>query len=316
MHRHMPSLIWLTVLASPLSAQEPQCADGTTAPARAACNTMVDATRAFHPLAGMIVSGGNPVLGTANTLSGFGHLSATLRVNAIKASLPDPDSAAQSPVPSRFDGYFPAPVVEASAGLYAGRDGRGGLLSIDALASATLLPASRVEGMSVDPDAPRIGDIALGIGYGARIGILAGAFPIPTVSVSVMKRHVPRIRFGDVGAGDPADFATDLNALNVRVAAGMRVLFADVAAGIGVDRYTSTAVIRYRDGLITRTVTLDLKSTRQVLFANVGLALGLARLVGEMGYQTGTDQNFSTTFSDFDPKAGHVFWGAGFRLDF
>ncbi|MGH7671567.1 MAG: hypothetical protein ACREMC_01610 [Gemmatimonadales bacterium] len=315
MHRQMPSLILLTVLASPLSAQEPQCAIGT-AQARAACNTMVDATRAFHPLAGMIVSGGNPVLGTAATLSGFGHLSATLRANAIKASLPNPDSAAQTPVPSSFDGYFPAPVVEASAGLYAGQDGRGGFLAIDALASATLLPASRVEGMSVDPGAPRIGDIALGIGYGARVGILAGAFPIPTVSVSVMKRHVPRIQFGDVGAGDLADFATDLNATNWRAAAGLRVLFADVAAGIGVDRYTSTAAIRYRDGLTTRTVTLDLKDTRQVLFANVGLALGLARLVGEVGYQTGTDRTFSTSFSDFDPTAGHVFWGAGFRLDF
>jgi hypothetical protein len=314
--RNTLPLIVLAALASPLAAQEPQCATGSTAQAQAACNTMVDATRAFHPLAGMIVSGGNPVLGTAATLSGFGHLSATLRANAIKASLPNPDSAAQSPVPSSFDGYFPAPVVEASAGLYAGRDGRGGLLAIDALASATLLPASRVEGMSVDPDAPRIGDIALGIGYGARIGILAGAFPIPTVSVSVMKRHVPRIQFGDVEAGDPADFATDLNATNVRVAAGMRVLFADVAAGIGVDRYTSTAVIRYQDLAGPQTVRLSLENTRQVLFANVGLALGLARLVGEVGYQTGTDQNFSTTFSDFDPKAGHVFWGAGFRLDF
>lgn len=315
MHSCKPTLVWLAVLASPLAAQEPQCQNANP-DAQAACNTMVDATRAFHPLAGMIVSGGNPVLGTAATLSGFGHLSATLRVNAIKASLPNPDSAAQSPVPSSFDGYFPAPVVEASAGLYAGQDGRGGLFAIDALASATLLPASRVEGMSVDPGAPRIGDIALGLGYGARIGILAGAFPIPSVSVSVMKRHVPRIQFGDVGAGDPADFATDLNATNLRVAAGMRVLFADVAAGIGVDRYTSSAVIRYQDLTGTRTVPLPLKSTRQVLFANVGLALGLARLVGEVGYQTGTDQNFSTTFSDFDPKAGHVFWGTGFRLDF
>ena len=35
-----------------------------------------------------------------------------------------------------------------------------------------------------------------------------------------------------------------------------------------------------------------------------------------LGYQTGTDQSFSTTFSDFDPKAGHVFWGAGLRINF
>src|SRR5437773_3409650 len=148
-----------------LSAQEPQC-QNVNPQAQAACNTMVDATKAFHPLAGMIVSGGNPVLGTAGTLGGFGHVSATLRVNAIKASLPNPDSAARNPVPSSFNGYLPAPVIDAAVGLHGGQG--GGLLSIDGLASAVLLPASRVRGMSVDPGAPKVGDVALGLGYGAR----------------------------------------------------------------------------------------------------------------------------------------------------
>ncbi len=313
MPSYLTSLVVLTVVALPLAAQEPQC-QNPNPQAQAACNTMVDATKAFHPLAGLIVSGGNPVLGTASSLGGFGHVSATLRVNAIKASLPNPDSAARNPVPSSFSGYFPAPVIETAFGLYRGQ--RGGLLSIDGLASAVLLPASRVQGMSVDPGAPKIGDIALGIGYGVRIGLLRGSFPVPAVSVSVMKRHVPRIQFGNVSANDPADFATDLNATNWRATAGMRVLFADVAAGIGVDHYTSAAIIHYRDGLFIRTVTLDLANTREVLFANAGLTMGPVKFVTELGYQTGTDQGFSTTFSDFDPKAGHVFWGAGLRLNF
>ena len=314
MHSYKPTLVWLAVLAAPIAAQEPQCQSGSTPSARTACNTMVDATKVFHPLAGLLVSGGNPVLGTAATRGKFGHLSATLRVNAIKASLPNPDSAAQNPVPSSFDGYFPAPMIEAAVGLYGGQG--GGLLSIDGLASAVLLPASRVPGMSVDPGAPKIGDVALGIGYGVRIGVVRGSFPVPAVSVSVMKRHVPRIQFGDVTASDPADFATDLNATNWRAVAGMRVLFADVAAGIGIDHYTSTAIIHYQDITGIQTVTLDLKNTRQVLFADAGLTTGLVKLVAELGYQTGTDQRFSTNFSDFDPKAGHVFWGAGLRIGF
>jgi hypothetical protein len=314
MHRYMPLLIVAALLARPVAAQDP-CGGATTPQVHAACTTMVDATRAFHPLAGMIVSGGNPVLGTAGTIGGFGHLSATVRVNAIKASLPNPDSAARSPVPSSFDGYLPAPVIEASVGLYGGQGGGGGLLSIDGLASATLLPASRVRGMSVDADAPKIGDVALGIGYGLRVGLLHGTFPIPAVSASVMKRHLPRVQFGDVTAGDPADFATDFDATSWRVVAGMRFMFADVAAGIGVDRYASTATIHYQD-LTVQTVTLDLKNTRQILFADAGVTLGLAKFIVELGYQTGTDQSFSTTFSDFDPKAGHVFWGAGFRVNF
>ncbi|HEY3279794.1 MAG TPA: hypothetical protein VGJ83_04720 [Gemmatimonadales bacterium] len=310
------SLPLLVVLVQPLASQD-RCQDATTLQVQAACLTMVDAAKAFHPLAGMIVSGGNPVLGTAATLGGFGHLGATLRVNAIKASLPNPDSAAQNPVPSSFDGYFPAPVVEASVGLYGGQGGRGGLLSIDGLASATLLPASRVRGMSVDPDAPSIGDVALGIGYGVRVGILGGSFPVPALSVSVMKRHLPRVQFGDMPGGDPADFSTDFHATNWRAVAGFRVLFADVAAGLGVDHYTASAVIRFRDPpLLPKTVRLDLADTRQVLFTNVGLTMGLAKFVFELGYQTGTDQSFSTIFSDFDPKAGHVFWGTGFRFNF
>jgi len=313
MKRYMMSLVLLSTVAAPVAAQEPQC-QSINAQAQAACNTMVDATKAFHPLAGMIVSGGNPVLGSAGTLGGFGHVSATIRVNAIKASLPNPDSAAQNPVPSSFNGYLPAPVVEAAVGLYRGKD--GGLLSIDGLASAVLLPASRVQGMSVDPNAPKIGDVALGLGYGVRIGVLRGTFPVPSVSVSVMKRHLPRVQFGDVAGGDPADFATDFDATNWRATAGMRVLFADVAVGVGIDHYTSAATIHYTDGLTTHTVTLDLANTREVLFADAGLTTGLVKLVAELGYQTGTDQSFATTFSGFDPKAGHVFWGAGLRFNF
>jgi hypothetical protein len=313
MKPYMPVLVLLTVVALPAAAQEPQC-QSFNAQAQAACNTMVDATKAFHPLAGMILSGGNPVLGSAGTLGGFGHVSATLRINAIKASLPNPDSAAQNPVPSSFDGYLPAPVVEAAIGLYRGSG--GGLLSIDGLASAVLLPTTRVQGMSVDPDAPKIGDVALGLGYGVRIGVLRGAFPVPSVSVSVMKRHLPRVQFGDVAGGDPADFATDFDAINWRVVAGMRVLFADVAAGVGIDHYTSAATIHFFDGVTTHTVTLDLANTREVLFANAGLTMGFVKFVAELGYQTGTDQSFATTFSDFDPKAGHVFWGAGLRINF
>ena len=316
MKSYISSFVLLTVVAVPVAAQEPQC-QNVNAQAQAACNTMVDATKAFHPLAGMIVSGGNPVLGTAGTLGGFGHVSATVRVNAIKASLPNPDSAAQSPVPSSFNGYFPAPVFEAAVGLYGGQG--GGLLSIDGLASAVLLPASRVRGMSVDPGAPKVGDVALGIGYGARIGLLKGSFPIPSVSVSVMKRHVPRVQFGKVTGlpgGDPADFSTDFDATNWRAVAGTRVLFADVAAGLGIDHYKSAATIHYFDGVTVHPVTLALANTREVLFADAGLTMGPVKFVAELGYQTGTDQSFATTFSDFDPKAGHVFWGTGLRINF
>src|SRR3989441_8517876 len=87
----------IAFVARSIAAQEPQCSMANPS-ATSACNAAVDAMRAFHPLAGMIVSGGNPVLGTAGSLGGIGHLTVTARVNAITASLPNPDSASQSQI--------------------------------------------------------------------------------------------------------------------------------------------------------------------------------------------------------------------------
>ena len=67
--RHIVSLLAIMLGASSLAAQgDPQCALPDPN-ATAACNTAVDAIRAFHPLAGMIVSGGNPGLGTTGSLA-------------------------------------------------------------------------------------------------------------------------------------------------------------------------------------------------------------------------------------------------------
>ncbi|MGH7547209.1 MAG: hypothetical protein ACREMM_03435 [Gemmatimonadales bacterium] len=308
-------------LAAPLAAQEPQCTTISPA-ATSACNTAVDAVKAFHPLAGMIVSGGNPVLGTAGGLGGLGHVSVTTRVNVIKASLPDPDAASQSSVPSSFDGAVPAPIVEAAFGLARGMT--GGLLSVDALGSAVLLPTGVVSELSVDSGAPRVGSVALGIGYGVRVGLLRGGFPVPSLSLSYMRRTLPRIQYGTLGptfsTGNQFQFDTDLKADNYRVAASWRFVLVDLAAGFGVDHYTSTAHIRFHDDPVnptnTRTVTIKPSNTRQVLFLNAGLGFGAAKLIAELGYQTGKDQKLSTNFSDFDPKAGHGFGGIGFRFGF
>src|SRR3989442_6313021 len=178
----------MAFVARSIAAQEPQCSMANPS-ATSACNTAVDAMRAFHPLAGMIVSGGNPVLGTSGSLGGIGHLTVTARVNAITASLPNPDSASQSRVPSSFHGAVPAPLVEAAVGL--GR-GRGGLLAGDAVGSPVVLPTGRVSGLSVDSNAAHIRGAAPGLGSGARVGLLGGSFPIPAASGRRRRRTPPR----------------------------------------------------------------------------------------------------------------------------
>ncbi|HVH66464.1 MAG TPA: hypothetical protein VM716_01205 [Gemmatimonadales bacterium] len=305
-----------------LFAQEPQCNIPLSADATAACNTAVDAVRAFSPLAGMIIDGGNPVLGSAGALGGFGHVRLTARVNAIKAALPDPTATNQSPVPSSFHGAVPAPMVEGAIGVVRGM--AGGLLSVDFLGSALILPTG-INNLTVESNAAHIGQAALGVGYGARVGVLRGSFPIPAVSVSWMHRSLPRLRYGALGpafgSGDRFEFNMDLDADSYRAVAGWKFVLVDLAAGIGVDHYTSTNTnIRFYDNPASptsvRTVVINPANTRALVFVNGGLSLAAVKLVGEVGLQAGKDQSYVTQFANFDPKAAHVFGGIGVRFGF
>ena len=320
--RHFVSVLAVMLCVTSLAAQDPQCDIPLSAQATAACNTAVDGVRAFYPLAGMIVNGGNPVLGTGRTLGGLGHVALTARVNAIKAALPDPTAASQTTVPSSFNGAVPAPMVEGAVGLVKGLG--GGLLSVDVLGSALILPTG-IQDLSVDSNASHISDAALGIGYGARVGVLNGGFPVPAVSVSWMHRTVPRLRYGTLGpsfgTGDQFEFTMDLAADSYRAVAGWKFVLVDLAAGIGVDRYESRDTnIRFHDDPTTplhvRTVVINPTNTRALVFVDGGLSLAMVKLVGEVGLQAGKDQGYFTQFSGFDPKAAHVFGGLGVRFGF
>src|SRR5213594_798261 len=134
---------------------------------------------------------------------------------------PRPDGRNQSPVPSSFNGAVPAPMVEGALGLFKGVG--GGLLAVDLLGSALILPTG-IQHLTVDSNATHISDAALGLGFGARVGVLKGAFPIPSVSVSWMHRSLPRLRYGTLGptfgSGDRFEFTMDLDADSYRAVAG------------------------------------------------------------------------------------------------
>ncbi len=293
------------------SAQQDHCSAFAGSAARI-CDAAVDGTRAFHPVAGLLVSGGNPVLGTASTLGGLGHFSVTARANAADVILPDPGydgSAAE--VPSSEELYAPVPLLEAAAGVFEGLP--SGLLSVDVLGSAQLLPTNQIDHLAVDSDARRIGDVALGFGYGLRVGLLRDEGPLPAVSVSAMRRNIPRIAYGDLEGGDAFRYGVDLQATNLRLVASKQLAALQLAAGIGWDRYTGDAEIELRDGSGAE-VHVDLEAKRSLAFLNVGLDLAAVTLVGELGYQSGREQELTTDFEDFDTSSGRVFAGLGLRL--
>jgi len=318
--RRIVMVLVMIVGAAPLAAQEPQCAS-TNNFVQASCQAAVDGIRAFYPLAGMVVTGGNPVIGTARSLGGLGHFALTARVNAIKAALPDPTATNQTPVPTSFNGAVPAPVIEGAVGLTKGL--AGGLLAVDVLGSALILPTG-IDNLTVDANATKFLDAALGIGYGLRVGVLNGAFPVPAVSVSWMHRTVPRLRYGTIGpiigTGDEFEFTMDLTGDSYRAIAGWKLAAVDLAAGIGVDRYRSRDTnIRFHNAVTPTsvdTVVINPTNTRALVFVNGGLSLAAVKLVGEIGLQAGKDQEYVTQFQDFDPKAAHAFGGIGIRFGF
>jgi hypothetical protein len=309
--------LFLVAAALPLRAQAPECTPYVSS-AQRVCEAAVDGTRAFHPVIGVLISGGNPTIGSAAALGGLGHASLTVRANAVEVVLPDLSyngSTAVVPAGDKF--WAPAPLVEGALGIYKGVG--TGLLAVDFLASAQLLPTNQIDNLTVDAGARKVGDIAVGLGYGARIGLLREMGPLPAVSVSIMRRDIPQITYGDVPAGDRYSYGVDLHATNLRLVASKHLLVFDLAGGFGWDKYTGDAVIQFRDpitGIPQPSVAVELDNSRVLTFLNAGMSMSVVRLTAEVGYQGGKDQNLSTQFEDFDTTKGKFFAGLGLRVGF
>jgi len=309
--------LFLLASASPVFAQTPECA-GYVSNAQRVCAAAVDGTRAFHPVIGVLISGGNPTIGSAAALGGLGHASITLRANAVELVLPELAYDGSSTAVAAGDKFWaPAPLLEGALGVYKGMG--SGLLAVDLLGSAQLLPTDQIDNMTVDAGARKIGDLAVGLGYGARVGLLREMGPLPAVSVSVMRRDIPQINYGDVSDGDRYSYGVDLHATNLRLVASKKLLVFDLAGGLGWDKYTGDAVIRFRDpvsGITQPAVPVELENTRVLGFLNAGMSLSVMRLTAEVGYQGGQDQELTTEFEDFDTTKGKFFAGLGLRVGF
>ncbi|HEY9015404.1 MAG TPA: hypothetical protein VIM84_10105, partial [Gemmatimonadales bacterium] len=158
-----------------------------------------------------------------------------------------------------------------------------------------------------------------GLGYGARVGLVRGLGPLPDVSVSVMRREIPTISYGNVPAGDRYSYGVNLTATNLRLIASKQVAVLDMAAGLGWDKYSGNAIIQFRDPLtnaVQPNVPVELDNTRVLGFVNAGFNLSMVRLTGEVRYQGGKDQSLSTDFEDFDTTTGKFFAGLGLRVGF
>lgn len=298
---------------APLAAQYSQCGSGGIIPMAQGCQVAVDAARAFQPLAGIVVSGGATLLGG---MLGAGHFSIATRVNGVGASIPDANSVTTGSIRSIYSGLIPAPIVEAGVGVWR---------RLDLFGSTLLLPIGLVSGLTVGPKAPHAGGVALGLGLGARFTVLQPALPLPTVTISAARRWMPELRYGDppdTTQQNRYQFSANLQATNARIQAGWRFGLWDAALGLGLDHYHSRVRASGHETSLSPgaftwdTGPFDVATTRAVIFLDGGIRLARLQLAGEAGFVGGTSQTFHTTFTDFDPTAGHLFGGVGLRVGF
>ena len=314
----IPATAALVLAAAPLGAQNAQCSSLSTADnSRQTCNAAIDLTRAYHPIAGLLISGGNPLLGSDASMGGLGKFAFSLRANATHVVVPELTVDGNNNVAQSDEILAPAPLIEGAVGLFRGLP--NGMLSLDFLGSLQLVPNEKlVDDLRVDADAPRVGPVSLGLGYGGRLGLFGGSGILPGVSVSVMRRSIPAVGFGMMTAGDDIAADVNLHATNIRVVASKRWAVFTLAAGAGWSRYTGDAIASYRGSPagVPQTVSLHLDQRRKVIFADAGLDFRFLRIVGEIGRQAGRDQQLVTNFQGFDDTKGTTFYSAALRFGF
>jgi hypothetical protein len=313
-------ILSLALLALPgvaAAQSNPECTPySASAQAENLCNASVDATRYFHPLMGLAISGGNPVVGSFRTLGGLGHISIGLRATAFEATVPDLSyDGSTATVPEGETIPLGAPTVDVGIGLFNGLS--SGLLSVDLLGSIVAVP-NNIDDLQVDPDASTLGDFAYKVGYGARIGILRGGFPVPSIAVSYMKREIPQVQFGDVGGGDEYSYRIGVESTSLRATAGWRLALFEFGVGLGRDSYSGDAQVQFQHPITaaTETINISLDESRTTLFADVGLNMGPLKLAGEVGLQTANDLNTASDFEGIDVNEGLKYASVGLRLSF
>ncbi|MEP6574498.1 MAG: hypothetical protein ABJD11_17485 [Gemmatimonadota bacterium] len=319
MRRMRLAFVTLLFPFAPLAAQNAQCAPYSAINQEYnVCNAAIDGAVIFHPVVGLMVSGGSPVIGSSRTLGGLGHVSITARVNASQLNLPDLKyDGTTTTVASHQKSWVGAPIVEVALGIFKGLP--GGLLSIDALGSATLLPTKAIDNLSVDSSARHIGSLALGLGYGARVGITNGRSIIPSISVSAMHRDVPTVTYGNVSGTDNYSYSLNLHATNLRVMAGYKLAVLNVSAGLGWDKYTGTGKISFVDPITSvpqGPLPVKPDQSRTLAMADAAIDLPIIKIAAEVGYQFGKAQTLATTFQGNSPADGRLFVGAGLRIAF
>lgn len=333
MMKRVYAVIFAAAFASPLAAQSTDCpAGGYIAPGvpdrqkatQDACQQAQDLFQLMAPQLGLALTGGNATLGQGGTMGGLGHFSVGIRANVLAGTIPVFDTISTS-----YNGrvqrssyqtrnqILGLPAVDASIGIFKGLPlGVTNVGGVDLLLSATYIPKVNSNNVMIEPDNP------LKVGYGVRVGLLQESLIMPGVSVTFLKRDLPRTTITGLESGDSL-IVRDLDVKTTawRVVASKSLIVVNIAAGVGQDKYdastTAQAVVSTSPigGAQSDAIALSQTLTRTNYFADLTMNLFVAKLIAEVGMASG---GTVTTYNTFDsaPDKSRLYGSLGFRVGF
>jgi hypothetical protein len=255
------------------------------------CNLLVQSLDILQPPLGLAMSGGNPVPGTASTLGlrlgSIPRLSLGGRLTLVGVDLPQILHNNQR---GEIGFTLPGLSLDAAVGLLPGSSPlptMGGVASVDVLASIGILPLPTGAGFASGSP--------FSWAVGLRGGIFRESFTLPGISISAMYRHLGRSTFGDPNLIDTDGFLNlSVSSLSLRGAVSKRIVGFGLTAGAGYDRYSSNGRFGFAspDTVGPSEFRLGfsrLRNNRTSLFGNLSYTLLILHLVGEIGWQQGTD---------------------------
>ena len=281
------------------------------------CRDAVASAQLLQPELGLLLTGGNPVLGTASPIvtkfRGMPRFQFGGRIGFAWAEIPDVLVPPQDAATAGTRSFVMAGAqLDVSVGLFDGvRLGStaSGLGAIELLGSLGTLLLPNGEGFA---------HAASGFGLGARVGILREGFTPPGISVSGLYKRFGRVQYGD-GA---TELGLDMQAAAFRAGISKSFVAFGLAFTVAYDSYWSDVDLQVivPDGMqqaadtltvIPRDAPLELHSDRWSAFLDVSYIVLFLNITAELGWQ---ERAGLITSNGHDVSSGKLFTAIGLRL--
>ncbi len=282
------------------------------------CHDAVLSVELLQAELGMVLAGGNPVLGTASPVGTkfrfIPRFNIGGRIAVGSAGIPDVLDYPQDIADPTGERSFSVPVaqLDLSVGVFDGLQlgtTLGGLASVELLGTL---------GAIMLPDDEGFGGNVTGLGLGARIGVLRESFTAPGISISAMYKWHGRVQYGDTDRGDAGSFEMDMKVFSLRAGLSKSFVAFGFALTLGYDSYWSEVGFILDPppagppvALPAAGETADLQAERWSAFVDVSYIVLYFNIVAEAGWQE--EQKLISSKGD-EFGSGNFFGTLGIRL--